>query len=284
MNPTIALLLCSGTSSRMKPLGDKFLFEYLGKTILEHQIEMLLGAGIKKIFFVGNEKNLITIEELCQKKYKKQTLEEKNFLFFKQNVVEDGMKGGVLSVENFFPDHHNMLVVSSNDIVENYFYKDFLSQASSSQSEVFLCGKRVENYFPGGYLEIEGGKYVKKIIEKPGEGNEPSNMINLVIHLYKNPKQLFTILNNKNNTTDDAYELAIQEIFDSNTDSEVVEYNGEWRCFHVAGLRLPFEREHSDTRLEPSFTDMLPPVYTNQHKEMHSCQGSHTEASVSTPT
>lgn len=230
MNPTIALLLCSGTSSRMQPLGDKFLFEYLGKTILEHQIQMLQEAGIQKIFFVGNKYNLLKIKNICTKKFHKDVITEKNFLFFEQNVLEDGMKGGIMSVENFFPKDNNMLVVSSNDIVEKWFYKDFLEQSSSSQSEVFLCGKKVENYFPGGYLEIKSEKYVKKIVEKPGEGNEPSQMINLVIHLFKNPQRLFKILQKKENTTDDAYELALQEIFDTNILSEVIKYNGEWRC------------------------------------------------------
>ena len=55
---TSAILLCSGRSSRMKPLSDKIFFEYLGKSILERQIENLLDQEkISQVFLVGNSQN-----------------------------------------------------------------------------------------------------------------------------------------------------------------------------------------------------------------------------------
>ena len=38
-------------------------------------------------------------------------------------------------------------------------------------------------YFPGGYLTLEGGR-VTSVVEKPGAGNEPSDLVNLVAHVF----------------------------------------------------------------------------------------------------
>ena len=139
------------------------------------------------------------------------------------------MKGGVLSVENFFSDDESLLIMSSNDVVENWFLEDFLGDKSFPQVDVKICGKTVDKYFPGGYIEINSEKDVQNIIEKPGEGNEPSNMINLVFHWFENSRNLFTILKNKTNKNDDAYELALQDLFESDKKCKAIEYTGEWK-------------------------------------------------------
>ena len=227
MKKTSAILLCSGTSSRMKPLSNKIFFEYLGKSILERQIENLLQKKeISQIFLVGNAENSEKIQALVQKKFPNHT---ENIHFTLQENQSDGMKGGVLSVENFFSNNESLLVISSNDIVENYFLGDFLQSKSFPQVDVKICGKKVDKYFPGGYLEINSEKDVKSIIEKPGKGNEPSDVINLVFHWFKDSRNFFDILKNQNNNNDDAYELALQKIFESEKQCKAVEYSGEWR-------------------------------------------------------
>ena len=224
---TSALLLCSGTSSRMKPLSDKIFFEYLGKSILERQIENLLQQEkISQIFLVGNSKNRQKIETLIGEKFQKF---QKNIHFCTQENQSDGMKGGVLSVENFFHEDDSLLIMSSNDIVENWFLGDFLSDKSFPHTDVKICGKTVDKYFPGGYIEINSEKDVKTIVEKPGEGKEPSNMINLVFHWFKDSRNLFTLLKKQDNTNDDAYELALQELFSSQKSCKAIEYTGEWK-------------------------------------------------------
>ncbi len=139
------------------------------------------------------------------------------------------MKGGVLRVENLFPKDDSLLIISSNDIVENWFLQEFLSDKSFPQVDVKICGKTVDKYFPGGYIEINPEKDVKSIIEKPGEGNEPSSIINLVFHWFKNSENLFQTLNKKENINDDAYELALQELFESDKKCKAIEYTGKWK-------------------------------------------------------
>jgi len=224
---TSALLLASGTSSRMNPLSDKIFFEYLGKPILQWQLENLLNQkNIENIYIVANKYNQKNIENLVASAFESQ----KNRIFItQQKILSDGMKGGILSVENFFPKDNSMLLISSNDIVENWFLEHFLHDETFPHSEVKICGKRVEKYFPGGYLSVNEKNEIISIIEKPGEGNEPSNMINLVIHWFKNPQKLFSLLQNQENTSDDAYEKSLQILFETEKKAYAIEYKGIWQ-------------------------------------------------------
>jgi bifunctional UDP-N-acetylglucosamine pyrophosphorylase/glucosamine-1-phosphate N-acetyltransferase len=227
MQKTSCILLCSGTSSRMHPLSDKIFFTYLGKTILEWQIENILQQkNINKIFLVGNTKNHEKIQKIVESKFDKQ---KEKFFYTIQKEQKEGMKGGVLSVEKIFPNNDSALIMSSNDIVENWFLEDFLSEKPFPQVDVKICGKKVEKYFPGGYIEIDSEKNVKSIIEKPGAGNEPSDMINLVFHWFKNTSEFFSLLKNKNNSNDDAYEQTLQLLFSSEKTCKAIEYTGQWK-------------------------------------------------------
>ena len=191
---TSAVLLCSGTSSRMFPFSNKFMFEFLGKSVFRSQMENLLQQKtINEIFIVTNSENKETIEAEISKYFSDISKFQKKITCTIQENLSNGMKDGVLSVENNFPQNDNILIISSNDMVENWFLTDFLEKNTSPQICGKLCGKTVENYFPGGYLEIDSEKNVQKIIEKPGEGNEPSNLINLVIHWFQDSKKVFEL-------------------------------------------------------------------------------------------
>ena len=63
------VFLCGGIGKRMFPLTeDKFLFKFMGKTLLQHQIEIAQKAGLKDFVMVGNEFNMNKIREICKKK------------------------------------------------------------------------------------------------------------------------------------------------------------------------------------------------------------------------
>jgi len=237
---TSAVLLCSGTSSRMFPFSNKFMFEFLGKSVFRSQMENLLQQKtINEIFIVTNSENKETIEAEISKYFSDISKFQKKITCTIQENLSNGMKDGVLSVENNFPKNDNILIISSNDMVENWFLTDFLEKNTSSQICGKLCGKTVENYFPGGYLEIDSEKNVQKIIEKPGEGNEPSNLINLVIHWFQDSKKVFELLKSVNNSEDDAYELMIQELIDSSVE---IAKRSELHTFKVIPKRWVVER------------------------------------------
>ncbi len=236
---TSALLLCSGTSSRMNPFENKFLFEFNGKSLLRHQLEnILLQKNIEEIFIICNSKNISIIKKQIDTFF---SSEQKNITCVLQEKVYEGMKGGVLSVEKSWKTKNAILIISSNDMLENWFLSDFLQEESYSQIDGKICGKTVEKYFPGGYLELDSEKNVKTIIEKPGEGNEPSNMINLVFHWFKNSQQVFSILKSRDNSNDDAYEQMIQELINEGNKIKAFEYKGKWQSlkypWHILDMK-----------------------------------------------
>ncbi len=252
--PISVVLLCSGTSSRMFPFSNKFLFEFFGKSIFRYQLEIILQQkNIHHIFVVTNKKNRTIIESEIDQYFS--SYQHKITCTLQENM-SNGMKGGVLSVEKYFPKTDSILIISSNDMVESWFLKDFLEKDTSSHICGKLCGKTVDRYFPGGYLEIDSEENVKKIIEKPGEGNEPSNLINIVIHWFRDASKIFHLLHTVNNTKDDAYEVMIQHLIDSeqqnNSSLRSIPYNGQWQAlkypWHILDMKDFFFTTQPNTK------------------------------------
>ena len=59
------VFLCGGIGKRMFPITeDKFLLKFLGKTLLEHQIELARKAGLTEFVFVGSTRSIHRIEDI----------------------------------------------------------------------------------------------------------------------------------------------------------------------------------------------------------------------------
>lgn len=208
------LLLLAGQSTRFWPLREKALFPIAGKTILEHQVERLAAAGLRDITFVGNAQNLAEVRRL----------------FPKAKAVEQadtamGMQGALLAA---LPTcaQGPVLVVSSNDVVEASAYKAVVAAAKKKGVDGAILAKRMTSYFHGGYLTVRGAR-VCGIVEKPGAGNEPSDLVNLVVHAFNDPASFLRKLSEQTNTRDDGYERALDALLPSHT-VVAVPYEGVW--------------------------------------------------------
>ena len=61
------VFLCGGVGKRMSPLSeDKFLLKFLGKTLLQHQIEQAKEAGLTELVLVGNPNNIDKIRSVAR--------------------------------------------------------------------------------------------------------------------------------------------------------------------------------------------------------------------------
>jgi NDP-sugar pyrophosphorylase family protein len=241
-----AIILCSGNSSRMSPFKNKFLFSFLGKSILKRKIEELIEiVSIKEIYVITNNENKKEIEDHCN--------EFNNIKFVIQKNIKEGMKGGVLSVKNKINKNNEILIVSSNDVIKKGYIEKFIKEKTFSQNCGKICGKTVEKYFPGGYLDINTEKHLKKIIEKPKPGSEPSKLINLVFHLFKNSNTLFNLLDDTDNKNDDAYEKAIQEFVNKKNNIKVIEYNDKWQAlkypWHILDMMNIYLAEIKESKI-----------------------------------
>ncbi|MBI3336666.1 NTP transferase domain-containing protein [Candidatus Peregrinibacteria bacterium] len=194
------LLLLAGQSTRFWPLSEKSLFPICGKTVLHHQLDCLRRAGLRDIMLVGGEHNKKKIQELFPQ-----------LPFIQQKTLALGMQGALLSSLPHLKKGPFM-VVSGNDVIEPSGYKALIASASIKGVDGSILAKKVDRYFPGGYLTLNGNR-ITNVVEKPGDANKPSDWVNIVAHVHNNPDLLLKILKNTKTSRDDAYEVALSTLF-----------------------------------------------------------------------
>lgn len=220
------ILLAAWTSSRMQPLSDKSLLKICWKSIIQHQVETIFSAWLKEIIFVCNEKNISEIKKIFENN---KNFSEWKFNFVIQKNQKDWMKWAIESCENIIKK--DVFIVSSNDIVEKDIFEKIAAESQNKNNFWIICGKIVENYFPGGYISCDENNFLKDIVEKPWEWNEPSNKINLVLHYWADFETFNNKLKSFHNSTDDAYELCIKFFTQEKCEKiKIIDYKGFWQA------------------------------------------------------
>lgn len=208
------LVLAAGKSKRMRPIEDKNFLNFLGQSLIERQLDALKAAGFDDIVLVAGEHNIERLGALGH-----DVVEQTDF--------SQGMSAAVLAAKDKIAGEP-VLIFSSNDVVDQSAF-DSIMTASKGDSDSYILGKKVEQYFPGGYLEVDGDGMMKSIVEKPGAGNEPSDLVNLVVHLHMNPDELIAKLESVGSEADDHYEVALDQMIGDGKKLQVVEYDGFWQ-------------------------------------------------------
>jgi len=251
------LLLAAGRSKRAKPIEDKNFLRFCGEFLIQHQLASLKQAGFKEVIVMGGAHNLARLQEVAQP-LGAQVAEQQN--------LDNGMAGAILDAAELI-GNDDIFIVSSNDVVDQKAY-DLMFKASQTDpqrsegsqieknksealtnlADSYLLAYKVSEYFPGGYLRVDesdGGdsNKITGIVEKPGEGNEPSNMVNVVLHLHKNPAALFDALRETSSDRDDRYEVALDKLMKERK-FQAVPYDGYWQPvkfpWHVLDLMQHF--------------------------------------------
>ncbi|MEK7528616.1 MAG: sugar phosphate nucleotidyltransferase, partial [Patescibacteria group bacterium] len=158
-----------------------------------------------------------------------------------QKDLDDGMAGGVLAARAKFKKGEGCIVVSANDVVSEALYREVAKM--NVKGDGIIVGKKVREYFPGGYLKIERG-IITKIVEKPKQGTEPSDVVNLVVHRFEDAGALFNYVEKAKSKSDDSYEVGLQNWFSSGGKFGVLRYDGFWQPvkfpWHVLALMKHF--------------------------------------------
>ncbi|PIQ76445.1 hypothetical protein COU78_06360 [Candidatus Peregrinibacteria bacterium CG10_big_fil_rev_8_21_14_0_10_49_24] len=210
------ILLLAGRSTRFWPLAEKTLFPVCGKTLLEHQISRLRSGGCDDLVLVGGEHNLQDAQLLYP-----------DIPCVQQEDLQLGMRGALLSALPKLGTE-SVMIVSGNDVIHPDGYRALIKAASKKGVGGALLAQKTQRYFPGGYLTLDNGR-ITSIVEKPGEGKEPSDLVNIVAHIHNDPRALLDALHNIDKSKDDGYEQALQKLFDSHT-YHAVAYEGEWQA------------------------------------------------------
>lgn len=243
------VFLCGGAGKRMFPLTeDKFLVKFVGRPLLEHQIEQALAVGLGNIILVGNRHNIQRVQDVARR-----------FPQAPMAVVNQGHPSGMAdalrSAEESIDDE--FIVVGPSDVFAESGYRNVLAESSGGSASAYLLGARVDRYFPGGYLVVDEINKVRRIVEKPGEGAEPSNVVNIVVHLHSDARALFQHMAKVADTGSDAYEQALQSMIDDGHDIKLVEYGDNWHPikypWHLLDA-MEYFLDRTPQRIAPSAT------------------------------
>jgi len=235
-----AVFLCGGVGRRMHPITeDKFLLKFCGKTLLEHQVELARSAGLTDFVIVGNDRSIQRIEEAVAG--------------IDGVKVELAVQREPAGIANALESAAALLdgeiiVVNPNDVFDGSAYAGLLEAYRCGPAASYLLGYEVREYFPGGYLEVNEANELTHIIEKPGKGNEPSNLVNVLLHLHTDPQKLLAYAARVETDRDDVYERAIDGLAGDGQVVRVVPYTGSWTPIKYAWHILPVVKRFLDGR------------------------------------
>ena len=200
------LILAGGKSERIWPLSNKALFPFFEKSLLQHQIERIKEAGFKNMTVVCNKDNAPVVKKLGVK-----------------NVLQEGsgQAAAILSARKFVKGP--ILIINVSDIFNTDLLKKVILVGQEKDVGICLVGFKTPFYFPGGYLVVNGKKEVKEVIEKPGEGNEPSDLVRIVVDFFKKGEELVKYLKKGI-----LYEEAIDEMVKNKVLTKAVSYQDYW--------------------------------------------------------
>ena len=210
------IVLAAGEGKRIWPIKtDKSLIPFLGKPLLYHNLKKIKGSlEIDEVIVVSKATNKDGISKVMDELKIKGTIAIQN--------EPKGMADAILCAKDLIEGE--ILVVNAEDILDREIY----GQVSKIGGDTVFAALKVDKYFPGGYVKKGIGDRVQGIVEKPGEGMEPSDQIKLVVDYFKDGKKLVTYLENALSDRDDVYEVAINNMISDGLDVKVVNYKGVW--------------------------------------------------------
>lgn len=218
MQTPIFVILAGGIGKNFAPLvTNKTIFPFLGQPMIAHTLDMIRQAGADEAIVVCNRENQKLIASLSSHQISVQT------------VVQNEASGqaNALLLTRKLVGERAMIVLNAVDMLDPGVLKSFVKQASRTYAQIL--GMRVKEYFPGGYLQLDGERVIS-IVEKPAPGTEPSDIANLFFHYFSKPQDLFSLLEEEQNGSnpDDAYERTLDTLLKRETVSFFV-YDSYWQ-------------------------------------------------------
>lgn len=217
------IILAAGRSRRTQPIADKNFLKFLGKYLIQHQLESLMSAGFDDFVIVGGAHNVKPLTDLIS------TMKNGTFRVVEQENLDHGMAGAVLSAGKILEDEP-VVIVSSNDVIAPSGYEKIRKAMEDERHHGAILGRRVAEYFPGGYLKTNNRGHMEHIIEKPGAGSEPSDLINLVVHAHKSLRALIEHLEKIESNRDDRYEVALSNMAKNGYTFKVEPHEDFWQA------------------------------------------------------
>ena len=212
------LLLAGGDSTRFWPLENKLFFSFLGKPLILFQIEELLKYG-ELVTVVANKSNATTVKRLID------NVNLKPVQILVQKEDYPGMAGAVFSSKNHIKGE--VLIINGSDLID-YSIISKLSLLINQENKLILMGKKINEYFPGGYFKFADNKKVIEVVEKPGKDKTPSSITKLVFDYFADIDILLSHFPQIKTKKDDLYELAINKLLSNESKQSYFLYDSYW--------------------------------------------------------
>jgi len=238
------LILAGGDSSRFWPFDEKNFFSFLNKPLILYQIEELSKYS-EKITVVASKKNATSIKRLVENV---EGLD--NYQVIIQKEIE-GQAGAVLSVKNLIKGE--VLVINANDVLDMSVLNK-ITKLSMPKNKLIFFGKKMNEYFPGGYFRFDGKGKVEEIVEKPEKNNLPSNITKLMMDYFSDIDSLIRAIEEVKTDRDDRYEVGINKLLSFQMDREYLPYDGYWETikypWHVLSMMKLFLSKIKKDRID----------------------------------
>ena len=255
MRSPLLVVLAGGASSRLWPLEEKSLIKFMGRPLLSLQLERYAQLGMDQVVIVANPENKEVIHTLVQ------SLPGINA----QVVVQPeprGMGDALLKLEPYLAERGNqpIYVTQVHDLTDTSLHQKMLTAYQSGDALSYLAGYRVTDYFPGGYLEVGAGGRIMSMVEKPGAGNEPSDLVSIVAHIHSDAQLLLDRIRAeyaRPDKSDDHYERAMAGLMAERL-FQVVPYEGPWQAikypWHVLDVMTSMLNQIQQPQIAPDVT------------------------------
>jgi len=215
MNSPVAVVLAGGEGKRFWPIQtSKSMVRFLGKPLLVHNLNRLKLTGITDVIVVIHPQDKEAYSHLSVQGLTIRTVEQ---------PAPNGMAGGVLAAAPLI-DGKPCFIMNAEDLVEETLYEMLKQQIGADT--VVLVGRKVKSYFPTGYYVLKGQNVVG-LVEKPGEGNEPSDFAKVVFDYFPDTDRFIKLLRITKSDTDDIYEKALNEVLRDGK-AKITTYDGYW--------------------------------------------------------
>lgn len=222
------LLLAGGDSTRFWPLENKLFFSFLGKPLIQFQIEKLLKYS-DLLTVVVNKNYAMMLKQLVD------NAGIKSVRILVQKEDFPGMAGAIWSVKNHIKSE--VLVVNGSDLID-YSITSKINLISQENKLIFV-GKKFNEYFSGGYFKFDDNEKIIKIVEKPARDRLPSSVVRLVFDYFADIDSLLKYFPRMKTKNDDLYELAINRLLSEDIKYSHFLYDSHWHPLKYPWHVLP---------------------------------------------
>lgn len=252
MRSPLLVVLAGGASSRLWPLEEKSLIQFMGRPLLSLQLDRYHQLGLDQAVIVANPENEHIIRELA---------ESVPGLAVEVVVQPEpkGMGDALLHLRDAptLREDCALYITQVHDLTDITLHEQMLTAYESGAAQGYLAGYRVKDYFPGGYMVLGDGGRITNIIEKPGAGNEPSDLVSIVAHIHADSGLLLDAIEAeyaRDIPTDDHYERAMARLMQAHR-FQAISYEGPWRAikfpWHVLDVMQTMLAQIAEPRIAP---------------------------------